>query len=138
MATEILINDGGAPARILPFTAGSSISAGDYCVIGSDGEIDKIGTDTVLDGHEGLGVSLIASTSGNIGSVITGHGVVLNTLVSGTAGDLAGVVAIGDSLATSANGFLMKAYTTHLSGSVVAIALEAQTGGEGLAKVLTL
>ena len=25
MATEVLVNDGGAPARILPFTAGSAI-----------------------------------------------------------------------------------------------------------------
>ena len=26
MATEILINDGGAPARILPFTAASAVT----------------------------------------------------------------------------------------------------------------
>ena len=29
MATEILVNDGGAPARILPFNAGEAITAGD-------------------------------------------------------------------------------------------------------------
>ena len=28
MATEILVNDGGAPARILPFIAGAAIDAG--------------------------------------------------------------------------------------------------------------
>jgi hypothetical protein len=27
MATEILVNDGGAPARILPYTAGVALSA---------------------------------------------------------------------------------------------------------------
>jgi hypothetical protein len=28
MATEILVNDGGAPARILPYLAGEAITAG--------------------------------------------------------------------------------------------------------------
>ena len=71
MATEILINDGGAPARILPFTAGSSISAGDYLTMGSDGEVD-----TVAAKHDhGLGVALTAQTSGNVASVISSIGV---------------------------------------------------------------
>ena len=29
MATEIIVNDGGAPARILPFIANDTIAAGD-------------------------------------------------------------------------------------------------------------
>ena len=40
MATEILVNDGGAPARILPFTAGSTITAGYPVQMGADAEID--------------------------------------------------------------------------------------------------
>ena len=37
MATEVLINDGGAPARIIPYIAGSTISAGDPLQVGTDG-----------------------------------------------------------------------------------------------------
>jgi len=132
MATEILINDGGAPARILPFTAGSSISAGDYLTMDSDGEVDTV---TAKHDH-GIGVALTAQTSGNVASVISGKGVLLRTLVSGTAGDHAGAVAAGDSLCTAAQGFLTKVHPASASGTVVAIALEAQTAGSGLKKVL--
>ena len=132
MATEILINDGGAPARILPFTAGSSISAGDFCEMASDGEVD-----TVAATHShGVGVALTAQTSGNIVSIISGKGVILRTLVSGTAGDFAGAVAAGDALCTSVNGYLLKGHTTFASGTTIAVALEAQTAGSGLKKVL--
>ena len=41
MATEILINDGGAPARILPYTAAEAIVAGDACTIDGNGELQK-------------------------------------------------------------------------------------------------
>ena len=132
MATEILINDGGAPARILPFTAGSSISAGEYVVMNSDGEVDKV---AATHAH-GVGVALTAQTSGNVASVISGKGVILKTYVSGTAGDLAGAVAAGDALCTKSDGYLLKGHTTFASGTTVAIALEAQTGGNGLIKVL--
>ena len=50
MATEILINDGGAPARILPFTAGSTIAAGEPIGISSDGFVDFF--DPSSRGHE--------------------------------------------------------------------------------------
>ena len=33
MATEILVNDGGAPSRILPFTANGAISGGEVVEI---------------------------------------------------------------------------------------------------------
>ncbi len=132
MATEILVNDGGAPARILPFTAGSSISAGDYIVMNSDGEVDKVAAK-----HDhGIGVALTAQTSGNIVSVISGKGVLLRTNVSGTAGDHAGAVAAGDSLCTAAQGFLTKVHPASASGTVVEIDLEAQTAGNALGKVL--
>jgi len=43
MATEILVNDGGAPARILPFTAGATVSGGEAVIMSADGEIDPAG-----------------------------------------------------------------------------------------------
>ena len=132
MATAILVNDGGAPARILPFTAGSSISAGDYLVMNSDGEVDKV---AATHAH-GIGVALTAQTSGNIVSVISGKGVLLRTNVSGTAGDYAGAVAAGDALCTGEWGYLIKGHTTFASGTTVAVALEAQAAGNALGKVL--
>jgi hypothetical protein len=43
MATEILVNDGGAPARILPFTAGATLSGGEAVIMSADGELDPAG-----------------------------------------------------------------------------------------------
>ena len=48
MATEILINDGGAPARILPYTAAEAIVAGDACTINADGKLQKADTGDAL------------------------------------------------------------------------------------------
>ena len=41
MASEILVNDGGAPARILPFEAGENITAGDVLSIDTSGKVVK-------------------------------------------------------------------------------------------------
>jgi hypothetical protein len=57
MATEILVNDGGAPARILPFTAGSTIAAGEPVIMATtDGEVDSVAA--AASGTMALGVSL--------------------------------------------------------------------------------
>ncbi len=37
MATEILVNDGGAPARIIPFVAVEAITAGDALGLTAEG-----------------------------------------------------------------------------------------------------
>ena len=39
MATEILVNDGGAPARILPFTTSEAVTAGDVLELHTDGKV---------------------------------------------------------------------------------------------------
>ena len=39
MATEILLNDGGAPARILPFVAGEDVTAGNALTVNTSGEV---------------------------------------------------------------------------------------------------
>jgi len=130
MATEVLINDGGAPARIIPYTAGSTISAGDPLQIGTDGEVDACFTTS----GSLLGVALTAATSGSIANVITGRGVVLNALCSGSAaGDN---IAIGTTLVPDARGFLVSgvAHTSYPAWGV-AIALEAGSATAGLLKV---
>ena len=89
MATEIIVNDGGAPSRILPFTAGSTVTAGYPVQMGADGEVDKF-------------ASANSKPLGNIASIVTGHGIVLNAYVSGTVG-------LGDGVATLADGNLGQA-----------------------------
>ena len=131
MATEILVNDGGAPARILPFTAGSTIAAGEPGGMATpDGEIDS--ANTALSGTMALGVSLTATTSGSMCNVISGRGVILNASVSGTA-------AIGSQLEMSGLGDFQP-WVLHDAGagSPTALALEAHAGDPTLAKVLLL
>ena len=128
MATEILINDGGAPARILPFIAGSAIAAGDPVTMANgDNEVDTVSAANV----KVLGYSLTAATSGTMANIITGHGVMLNASVSGA------LVSGGAALATDALGYLVDNAGGH-QGHTVAIALETGTATTGLKKVLTL
>jgi hypothetical protein len=81
MATEVLVNDGGAPARILPFTAGATISGGHILDMQTDGQVDPA-TDT--GSIKTIGFALVDASAGDIASVITGKGVVLNALGTGT------------------------------------------------------
>ena len=70
MATEILVNDGGAPARILPFEAAATITAGDMCsVISGSGIIVRVVQNTNL----AAGALVMVDTS-NVGEVIAHTG----------------------------------------------------------------
>jgi|TARA_R100001143_G_scaffold63220_1_gene69023 hypothetical protein len=114
MATEVLVNDGGAPCRIIPFTAGSTITAGYALQMGADAQVDTIaGADNVMP----IGVAMVDATSGNVVSVITGKGIVLNMFCSGTIGR-------GDGVATLADGNLGQA-----SASSVAVGNYIDTSG---------
>ena len=125
MATEILVNDGGAPARILPFTAGSTLSAGDPCQLTSGDEEVDAGT---VSGARCLGVALTAATSGNVCNLISGRGVVLYVNCSGT-------IAAGDDVEMAGNGAMQDSKAV---GNSVGIALEDNTSGPNLKKVLLL
>jgi predicted RecA/RadA family phage recombinase len=125
MATEILINDGGAPGRILPFVAGSTVSAGDPLQLTTDDEVDA-GT---VSGAKLLGVALTAASSGNIANVISGRGIIVKANCSGT-------IALGADVQMSGEGMLMD---SKAAGNSVGVALEAQTGTTpSLKKVLLL
>jgi hypothetical protein len=125
MATEIIVNDGGAPSRIIPYTAYETLSAGEYVTLNASGKAIQ----QHVSGSKGLGFCLTAATSGNIASVVTGHGVQCNVYVSGT-------VAAGNPLYVqrTADDGLRAGYTSasKQTGTTVAIALEANSGGPNL------
>ena len=129
MATEILVNDGGAPARILPFTAGSTVTAGYAVTIDTAGQVNHLATS----GSLAMGYAFTAATSGNIANVITGHGVMLNVFASGAN------VVVGTNLGTSTQDGALCAMPATADGNAntVAIALESGTATAALSKVLT-
>tara|TARA_R100001530_G_scaffold35422_1_gene27608 strand:- start:57 stop:452 length:396 start_codon:yes stop_codon:yes gene_type:complete len=131
MATEILVNDGGAPARILPYTGYATLNAGDYVSMNASGKLIQ----NVTSGTAGLGYLLTSVTSGNTANVVSGHGVQLNVYVSGTitSGSL---LQVGDQTGVVPDGL-----TTAYAGAAftaVAIAIEGNTGGPNLKKVQVL
>jgi len=128
----ILVNDGGAPARIINFTAAAAISAGEALKIDSAGEV-------ALATASDLPIAGYALTDAAIDekvSVITGKGIVLYAMttvvaqgnilsVGGTAGALDAAVVSGTEEAAG----------DHV---VVALALEANSVSSTLTKVLVV
>ena len=83
MATEILVNDGGAPARIMNLAvANADLEAGLVVDINSSGKIIAAADDQTGGTNKAqaaaLGVLLVDATSGNPTSIITGKGIVCN------------------------------------------------------------
>ena len=79
MATEILVNDGGAPARILPFKAGEALTAGDALGIThvASGDVTVNQLEQSDTSATFIGVALTDCASGEMASVITGRGVIV-------------------------------------------------------------
>ena len=79
MATEILVNDGGAPARILPFKAGEALTAGDALGIThvASGDVTVNQLEQSDTSATFIGVDLTDCASGEMASVITGRGVIV-------------------------------------------------------------
>ena len=82
MATEILVNDGGAPARIMNLgNANAAIEAGMFVDINSSGKIiaNTEDQEASSSGQKvSLGVLLVDAAAGAPTSIITGKGVVCN------------------------------------------------------------
>lgn len=82
MATEILVNDGGAPARIMNLgSAGAAIEAGMFVDINSSGNIVAATDDqeaSASGDKVALGVLLVDAVSGEPTSIVTGKGIVCN------------------------------------------------------------
>ena len=125
MATEILVNDGGAPSRILPFTAHHALSGGNIVEMETTGKVKKC-ADTAS--QKWLGYSLVDAAADGPANIVTGHGIVINALCTGT-------VASGAALEIAATDGILTAGAT--AGEVVAVAVGAQAGVLGYVKVLT-
>tara|TARA_Y100000401_G_scaffold57433_1_gene45444 strand:+ start:356 stop:784 length:429 start_codon:yes stop_codon:yes gene_type:complete len=82
MATEILVNDGGAPARIMNLgNANAAIEAGMFVDINSSGKIiaNTEDQEASSSGQKvSLGVLLVDAVAGAPTSIITGKGLVCN------------------------------------------------------------
>ena len=134
MATEILVNDGGAPARILPYVASEAISAGEACTIDANGEVQLADSgDTGGQQFAYAGIALTDAASGSVCSLVTGVGVVLHIqtddVVAGTA------LMMG----TAAPGQLVAATNATTEPKAQAVCLEAAAAaGAGLHKCQTL
>ena len=115
MAPNILVNDGGAPARIMKVgNAGADLDAGTIVMYNSSSQIVAADEDlpSLL---YAIGVLFVDATSGDPASVITGSGLIVFLKSTGT-------IAAGGALGHSAAG-LAKAATT--ADENFAIALEA-------------
>jgi hypothetical protein len=130
MATEILINDGGAPARILPYTAAEAIVAGDACTINADGKLQKADTGDALFKFAYAGIALTNIDSGAVGSLITGVGVVLNI-------NCADVAAGSAMMMGTVAGRLLLATNAAAAAKAQAVTLE-NNAAAGLTKCQTL
>tara|TARA_R110002020_G_scaffold125406_2_gene282634 strand:- start:153 stop:569 length:417 start_codon:yes stop_codon:yes gene_type:complete len=123
MATEILVNDGGAPARILPYLAGEAITAGQAVMSSAAADL------TVLKATAAkfvpLGFALTDAASGEMCSVITGKGVILNVqclpttagfpqMIGAVAGQLAKATAAGAAAGTGPVAIPLKALNDDL------------------------
>jgi len=127
MATEILLNDGGAPARILPFVAAEDLTAGYAIAVNSSGEAKLADADDSE--FAVIGYALTTITSGNIVSVISGHGVVLNVYCADVA------AGVGMMLGTT-DGQLITATNAAAKPNCQATTLENNSAA-GLTKVIT-
>jgi hypothetical protein len=120
VTNSVLVNDGGAPARIINFEANEAITAGTACEILSTGKVQ------MADGANELvaGWALVDAASGDLCSLITGSGIVLYVHVDGGTND----ITVGDNLvlAATSGGALSKSANTD-GDSAVAIALEDAT-----------
>ena len=121
----VLVNDGGAPARILNFTAAADISAGELCSIDSNGEAYLMANNNI----PMAGVALVDAADGDLVSLVTGSGVILRMICK------ANVVA-GNNLmvdeSTAGSALLMvvnESGDANQANVAVAIALEAGDGG---------
>ena len=137
MATEILVNDGGAPARIIPIKAGEAVAAGDALGVThvASGDVTCNKLDSADTSKIFAGVALTDTVSGGICNMITGRGVICRIQCVDVNGGI-GLMAhtVDGSLTTFADG-------TGDFNHPVALAMEdgaLGAGGAGLIKCLIL
>ena len=123
----ILVNDGGAPARIINFKAGEDISAGEVLKPSTAADMTcLLATD---DEHPILGVALTDASSGDQCSVVTGKGVICYCNVTA---ETAGIALMIDTAAGTLDEW---SDTAAENNRIVAMTLEVTTG-TGLTKCM--
>tara|TARA_R100001244_G_scaffold132169_1_gene107391 strand:- start:809 stop:1216 length:408 start_codon:yes stop_codon:yes gene_type:complete len=133
MATDILVNDGGAPARMISFITGEAISAGDALSIDANGNAVKADTD-LFSGElmYMAGVALTDAASGQECSMITGKGIICNVNTDGTdAGK-------GLKISSTAGQLTESTYAADAFSTVCAIALDDDAISGNLHRVLII
>ena len=131
MATEILINDGGAPARILPYEAAEAITAGSACTVDVNGKLQLADTGDAAAKFAYVGIALVDAAAGDLVSLITGVGVVLNI---NCANVNAGIIMM---MGAATPGQLITATNGAAAPKAQCVTLE-NNGGAGLTKCQTL
>ena len=131
MATEILVNDGGAPARILPYTSNGTITAGMILCVDENGKVVPAATGLAsgLDCYI-AGVALNDASSGAMCNVVSGSGIIVMALADDTGG------AVGKGFTIGATAGQLSATTT--LGNVTHVALTDNLGAAALAKFLVV
>ena len=127
---NILINDGGAPARIMKLgLAAADINAGTFVgITPADGTVSATVLQSIPAASNSVGVLLVDAVDGEPASVITGSGLMCFVASTGT-------IAVGANL--SHNGAGLAVDTTNHTDEVLAVALEAQEATHaGFTKVL--
>jgi len=127
---NILVNDGGAPARIMKVgNAGADIDAG--CFVKFDGTNVVVTSDELPDQSNAIGVLFVDATSGDPASVITGSGLIVFLKAEGTIG-------AGNNLSHSDSGEAKNAGIA-ATDQRLAVALEAKDATHtGFVKALLL
>tara|TARA_R110002110_G_scaffold398241_1_gene613673 strand:+ start:25 stop:417 length:393 start_codon:yes stop_codon:yes gene_type:complete len=130
MAVNILVNDGGAPARIMKVAnAGADLDAG--TIVAFDGtNVIAAAEDLPSLLNDAVGVLFVDATSGDPASVLTGSGIICFLKAA------AGAIASGDKLGHDAAGLAVEATS---GDQRFAVALEAKAATHsGYVKALVL
>ena len=127
----IIVNDGGAPARIMNFIANADISAGEALTFHTNGKAKL-----AVDNDAGIaGAALTDAASGAQVSMVTGRGVMLYMICHAdvNAGDALMVDSTAGQLVLCAEDG-----ASNLTNIAVAYALEDAPGSGELTKVLVI
>ena len=127
----VLVNDGGAPARIMNFVWGEAISAGEALKMHTDGNV-MLATSNLI---SIIGFALTDAASGDMVSCVSGSGIVLNVITD--------AVTVGDELSVDSGkpGFLdtKTAYSDGVAeDKICAVALETNATTATMTKVMVI
>jgi hypothetical protein len=128
VTNAVIVNDGGAPARILNFLADEAITAGAALEFTAAGKLQLADMAATFLSGGIAGFALTDAADGDMCSMVTGSGIVLNVHLDGTAD-----IDVGDNLICALNaGGALKVKVAYADGTdsppSIAIALEAATG----------